>query len=174
MMVPNREIIIRVKLASCGYFENDILAKKFNMLYLLCQEVLSKQPHYDFGLRNILSVLRTAGANKRANPELPEAYLMMITLKDMNLSKFVAEDVPLFTSLVYDIFIEQAKSTIQAANQNEQIEGAIRKHAEQSNFQITDVWMEKCIQLYELHKVRHGIMLVGPPSTVSEEDEFID
>jgi len=49
-------------------------------------------------------VLRTAGQTKRDNTDKSEAFLIYRTLRDMNLSKLVAQDVPLFLSLLADLF----------------------------------------------------------------------
>ncbi|KAJ4457121.1 putative Dynein heavy chain 2; axonemal [Paratrimastix pyriformis] len=64
MMVPDSAMIARIKLYSEGFKNSDPLSEKVDTLYQLAQQQLSRQPHYDWGLRAIKSVLVTAGAIK--------------------------------------------------------------------------------------------------------------
>jgi dynein heavy chain len=125
MMVPDRAVIMKVKLAAVGYNDYAPLAIKFNVLYRLCEEQLSKTRHYDFGLRNILSVLRTAGTNKRMEKEgTDEEMIVARTLRDMNLSKFIAQDIPLFMQLIDDIFPRQKSMPNKT---HDSVEAAVKK-----------------------------------------------
>ena len=53
-------------------FFTKVLAKKMTVLYKLAKEQLSKQYHYDFGLRALKSVLVMAGELKRSAADLQE------------------------------------------------------------------------------------------------------
>ena len=158
-MVPDREIIIKVKLCSVGYQGFTDLARKFSVLYALCEQQLSKQKHYDFGLRNILSVLRSAGQIKRNRLNDLEEGLLMSTLRDMNLSKLIAQDVPLFLSLLTDLFPSLG---MPIGQQHLELKKALTDVVKSDHLIMHPSWTIKVIQLYETTLVRHGIMMVGP------------
>lgn len=164
MMMPDRQIIMKTKLASVGYRTYDDLACKFHNLYRLCEGQLSKQRHYDFGLRNILSVLRTAGNTLRddmkTDAKTPnEEMLLCRTLRDMNLSKLVADDIPLFKALLDDIFPKQKGEL--PGKIYEAVDAKVVELIKTYNLENKYSWKLKIIQLYETKLVRHGFMLVG-------------
>ena len=85
------------------------------VLYKLSKEQLSSQHHYDFGLRALKSVLVMAGSLKRSSPDMSEALVLMRALRDMNLPKFVYDDVPLFLGLINDLFPGMPSGVVLAA-----------------------------------------------------------
>ena len=72
MVVPDFELICEIMLVAEGFQEARLLARKFITLYQLCKDLLSKQGHYDWGLRAIKSVLVVAGSLKRGDRKRPE------------------------------------------------------------------------------------------------------
>ena len=104
MMVPDFNAICKITLMSEGFKQNETLAKKVVTIYELMLKQLSKADHYDFGMRAIKSVLRASGRIKRECPDLDETTVMIKSIRDMNLPKFIAEDVILFDNLFMDLF----------------------------------------------------------------------
>ncbi|CAD1471021.1 unnamed protein product, partial [Heterotrigona itama] len=72
MMVPDSSMIAEINLFCEGFEQTRILARKVFTLYTLAQQQLSKQYHYDFGLRGIVTLTRYAGRKKRLYPKLPD------------------------------------------------------------------------------------------------------
>ena len=92
MVVPDFALICEIMLVAEGFQEARLLARKFITLYTLCKELLSKQDHYDWGLRAIKSVLVVAGSLKRGDKQRPEDQVLMRALRDFNVPKIVIED----------------------------------------------------------------------------------
>ncbi|ORY39399.1 hypothetical protein BCR33DRAFT_720231 [Rhizoclosmatium globosum] len=158
MCVPNLELICEIMLMAEGFIEASSLARKFNTLYKLNRELLSKQDHYDWGLRAIKSVLVVAGSLKRSDP---------IALRDFNLPKIVTDDLQVFMGLIGDLFpkIEVLRK------RNEKLEEEIRKATIENGLQAEEIFVLKCVQLEELLAVRHCVFIIGN-GAVSTDDLF--
>ena len=72
VIVPDLQQICEIMLFSEGFLLAKVLAKKMTVLYKLAKEQLSRQYHYDFGLRALKAVLVMAGELKRGSPDLNE------------------------------------------------------------------------------------------------------
>jgi dynein heavy chain len=77
MIRPDLKLICENMLMSEGFQGARVLAIKFVTLYELSSELLSKQAHYDWGLRAVKSVLRVAGQMKRGEPDKVDIYVCM-------------------------------------------------------------------------------------------------
>jgi dynein heavy chain len=104
MVVPDITLICENMLLAEGFSEAKDLSKKFMCLYDLAKSLLSKQIHYDWGLRAVKSVLRQAGGLKRSNPDEMERMILMRGLKFFNKPKIVVEDWPIFCGLIDGLF----------------------------------------------------------------------
>ncbi|KAJ1562568.1 Dynein heavy chain 9, axonemal [Cladochytrium tenue] len=161
MVVPNLELICEIMLMAEGFIEASSLARKFNTLYKLNRELLSKQDHYDWGLRAIKSVLVVAGSLKRADPNVPEESVLMRALRDFNLPKIVTDDLQVFMGLIGDLF---PKVEVQR-KRNERLEEEIRKATLENGLQAEDIFVLKVVQLEELLAVRHCVFIIGNGGT---------
>ncbi|KAM8812104.1 dynein axonemal heavy chain 10 [Rhynchonycteris naso] len=158
VIVPDMQQICEIMLFSEGFLGAKTLAKKMTVLYKLAREQLSKQHHYDFGLRALKSVLVMAGELKRGSSELKEDVVLMRALRDMNLPKFVFEDVPLFLGLISDLFPGLDCPRVRYPSFNDAVEQVL----EESGFIVLPIQVDKVVQLYETMLTRHTTMVVGP------------
>jgi len=141
-----------------GFQTARALAIKFVTLYQLSSELLSKQFHYDWGLRAVKSVLRVAGMLKRGEPELDEAQILMRALRDFNTPKIPAHDTPIFLRLIGDLFM----GLDVPPKVNEALKEKIVRAAKGKALQTDDIFVLKTAQFQELLDVRHSVMLLGP------------
>ncbi|XP_032178397.1 dynein heavy chain 2, axonemal isoform X4 [Mustela erminea] len=157
MVVPDSTLIAEIILFGEGFGNCKILAKKVYTLYSLAVQQLSRQDHYDFGLRALTSLLRYAGRKRRVQPDMSDEEVLLLSMRDMNIAKLTSVDVPLFNAIVQDLFPNVELPTIDYGKLRDTIEQEIRDMGLQS----TPFTLTKVIQLYETKNSRHSTMIVG-------------
>ncbi|OJA07948.1 hypothetical protein AZE42_05923 [Rhizopogon vesiculosus] len=177
MTRPDRELIAQVMLFSQGFRTAESLASKIVPFFNLCDEQLSPQPHYDFGLRALKAVLASAGILKRErlqsarfedaddpaalSDSISEQIILIQSVTETIVPKLVADDVPLLTSLLADVFPGTDYVPVDLDALREQI----LKVCAERRLVDGERWVAKILQLYQIQKIQHGLMMVGPSGT---------
>ncbi|KAG6036640.1 Dynein heavy chain cytoplasmic [Claviceps citrina] len=165
MSKPDKELIAEVMLYSQGFNQAKQLSKQTVPFFDQCAGQLSKQAHYDFGLRALKSVLVSSGGLKRARltggnlgtEEIVEPEIIVQSIRETIAPKLIKSDVDILTTIERDCFpgVEYVPANL------EDLEDAIKAIAAERHLVATDLWMTKVLQLYQIHKIHHGVMMVG-------------
>lgn len=127
MMIPDYRLIAEISLYSEGFETAKALSKKMVKLYGLSSEQLSKQDHYDFGMRAVKSVLVCAGKLRRNDAVTAEDILLIRAMRDSNVPKFLTQDLPLFSGIIGDLFPGLVVPTIDYGNLEKEIRNQLRQ-----------------------------------------------
>lgn len=108
-------------------------------------------------MRAVKTVLSACGNIKQAFPDENEDILLLRSLIDVNLPKFLSFDIPLFEGIISDLF---PGINLMAADYTLMKQYFIEV-CEESNLQPAECFFNKIVQTYEMMIVRHGFMLVS-------------
>ncbi|KAM9425745.1 dynein axonemal heavy chain 2 [Pholidichthys leucotaenia] len=157
MVVPDSSMIAEILLFAEGFNNCKVLAKKVFTLCSLAVQQLSKEDHYDFGLRALTSLLHYAGRKRRSCPNIPDEEILLMAVKETNIAKLSSADLHLFSCIIQDLFPNVETPVMDYGKLKE----ATKAELLQSGLQVTTFTMTKVIQLYETKNSRHSTMLVG-------------
>jgi dynein heavy chain 1 len=164
MTKPDPELIAQVMLFAQGFRHAELLAKKVVPLFNRCSDELSSQPHYDFGLRALKSVLVSAGGMKRdvgtnqATEATYEQQIMIQSIRETVSPKLVGGDVATLIRVLSETFpgVEYVPAN------TEKLLAEIQSICAERRLLVEPQWVEKVIQLYQIQNIHHGLMMVGP------------
>lgn len=168
MSKPDKELIAEVMLFSQGFKQAKPLSKQTVPFFDHCASRLSKQAHYDFGLRALKSVLVSSGGLKRARlanadgdlgpDDIIEPQIIVQSLRETIAPKLIREDV----EIMLDIQVEDFAGVDYVPANFEKLTQAIRDIATKEQHLVdSEMWITKALQLYQIQCIHHGVMMVG-------------
>ncbi|ODH44999.1 dynein heavy chain, cytoplasmic [Paracoccidioides brasiliensis] len=167
MSKPDKELIAEVMLFSQGFKQAKPLSRQTVPFFDHCAKRLTKQAHYDFGLRALKSVLVSSGGLKRlrlANcdgdlgpNEIIEPQIIVQSIQETIAPKLIREDVETMLQIQADEF----PGVVYIPANFDKLTQAIRDIAVENHYVASDTWIAKTLQLYQIQGIHHGVMMVG-------------
>jgi dynein heavy chain len=111
------------------------------------------------GAVSVLEWRILAGNLKRRFVEEDESILVLRSIKDVNVPKFLSHDLPLFEAITSDLF----PGTNLPVADYDAIRTAMTEAAAEQKLQPVKEFFVKVLELWEMIIVRHGVMVVGLP-----------
>ncbi|KAL7746090.1 hypothetical protein RI367_008587 [Sorochytrium milnesiophthora] len=163
MSVPDNELIAEIVLFSEGFQSAKDLGRKIVRVYDMSRLLLSLQQQYDWGLRPLKAILRSAGAALKSSGKGDAAHEQRCVLQSLQvntLSKLTVTDRTLFNRIVQDVFLG---GDVTAAASD------LRQSIEQAFAQLQLIFdadqADKVEQLHQSCLQRTGVVLLGPSGT---------
>jgi dynein heavy chain 1 len=167
MSKPDKELIAEVMLFSQGFKKAKELSKQTVPFFDLCSARLTKQAHYDFGLRALKSVLVSSGGLKRSKLAIPteslpsesdlEPQIIVQSIRETIVPKLIRNDV----ETIKDIQLAAFPGVEYMSKNLDHLEQAILAEAAAERLVVNETWMTKITQLYQIQGIHHGVMMVG-------------
>lgn len=162
---PDKEIIADVILASQCFTYSREIANLLIPFFTDLDSTISRQPHYDFGLRTIKSILTKCGTSRQdqiaiSNPRIDREFELGVLVKSLRESiapKLVKEDVSVFEALLNKHFA--------GIIYHNEIQGEFIKELElycsENALDMTEEFIDKAWHILQIQENHHGFMLVG-------------
>nr|XP_022905741.1 cytoplasmic dynein 2 heavy chain 1 [Onthophagus taurus] len=161
MSQPDHEQIAKTLLRSDGFKNADVIAKKLIEIFNLSSQLLSKQHHYDWGLRALKTVLTSCGQNMKRNNQENELNLVVRALRMDTISKLTLNDSKKIDALIQDVF----PSISYDINDQQGLWDILGNSCTELGLKINPRQLEKCVELYQQLQQRMGVAIVGPSSS---------
>jgi dynein heavy chain 1, cytosolic len=167
MSKPDKELIAEVMLFSQGFKQAKQISQQVVPFFDHCAKGLSKQPHYDFGLRALKSVLVSSGGLKRIRMQNAEEIcdgesslepqIIVQSIRETVSPKLIKQDVETLVELQARDFsgVEYVPANMS------RLTAAINEVMREQHLTESEAWMTKILQLYQIQNIHHGVMMVG-------------
>lgn len=188
MTVPDNVIIARVLLLAEGFDiqVSKLIGEKITSWFDLAKNTMTRQNHYDWGLRAIKSCLNSSGRNLKRSidddhskeDQLKENHskedqlkenrskedqlkVVVDSLKHQIKSKLIEEDDPRFDQLITDVFRVSIHEDQSTQSDEPSLKETIFKVMDRNSLIPDEIQASKIIELDEQLRSRLGVVILG-------------